>query len=335
MLRLLVLTLLVAACDESFDAGRKQYGKLPVDGRNPVILLNDSADENWMGEYAMLLANSGGPELVGIILVTGGVNEDPKKNNKGWVEMVDAANKGGLRNIPDPTPSIAEELTKPASGLIADTDVSLNRSRGAHLIVDESKQRSLPYRPLVVVAAARLTDVASAYLMDPSVVDRVVVVASVGALTDSGADMDRPNGEMDAWASTIVATKFPYIQVSARYDSQLDVPSESLEDLPRNNSFSNWIYGKQPNIWSLTDAADQVAIAAVGIPDFVTEVDHVSLDPSADAGTSEAPTLRHDPDGPVLLVRGISPDTAINRFWQMLQDESILPPGRDDTIGTK
>jgi hypothetical protein len=324
MIRVLLLTLLLASCNEHFNAGRKQYDKLPVDGRNPIILLNDSADENWMGEYAMLLANSGGPDLRGIILVTGGVNEDLKKNNKGWVDMVDAANKGGLRNIPDPTPSFAEKLVRPERGIIDETDVSLNRSPGAHFIVDESKRVSLPYRPLVVVAAARLTDVASAYLIDHSVTERVVVVASVGKLTGSGATMDKPNGEMDPWASTIVATKFQYIQVSARYDSQLDIPDERLQDLPRNNKFSDWIYRKQPNVWSLTDAADQVAVEAVGIPGFVTDVDRVSVDPTGDASSTTGPNLQHDPSGNVLLVRGVSPDAAIARLWQMFQNPSLF-----------
>ena len=39
---------------------------------------------------------------------------------------------------------------------------------------------SLPWRPLVVVTGSRLTDVADAYLMDPTVADRVVVVSALG-----------------------------------------------------------------------------------------------------------------------------------------------------------
>jgi hypothetical protein len=324
MFRVLLLTLLLASCNEHFNAGHKVYEKLPVDGRNPVILLNDSPNENWMGEYAMLLANSGGPKLAGIIVVTGGVNKEIEDSAWGWQDMVEAAEAGGLRDIPDPTTSPSKELERPSSGVVEDTLFS--RSPGANLIVKLSNELSQPYCPLVVVAGSRLTDVAKAYLIDRTVRDRVVVVASVGKLTGSGADMYKPNGEMDPWASTIVATNFQYIQVSARYDSKLDIPDGRLPDLPRNNKFSDWIYRKQPGIWSLNDAADQVAIEAVGIPGFVTDdVDRVSVDPTVDAGTTAGPNLRRDPNGNVLLVRGISPDAAINRLWQMFQDRSLFP----------
>jgi hypothetical protein len=336
MKRLLALTLLLASCNESFDAGRKKYDKLPVDGRNPIILLNDSAGENWMGEYAMLLSNSGGPELVGIIVTTGGRNTDLLENKKGWLRMVAAARAGGLQNIPDPTESSNEKLVKPVSGDIMDTDISTTYSNGAKLIVDESKSRSLPYSPLVVVAGSRLTDVACAYLKDQGVAERVVVVASVGELTSSGANMGIPNGEMDPWADTIVATKFRwYIQVSARYNSKLDVPGERLEELPRFNSFSDWIWYKQPNIWETPASSDQVAIAAVGIPGFVNEVYAVSPDPTADAGATVGPSLQHDQNGKVLLVRGISPDAAINRLWQMLRDPKLFPTSPDASTDTK
>ena len=50
-----------------------------------------------------------------------------------------------------------------------------------------SASLSLPYRPLVVVTGGRLTDVADAYLMDPTVTERVVVVSSMGSTTDTGA----------------------------------------------------------------------------------------------------------------------------------------------------
>lgn len=337
MLRLLALALLAAACNKTFDAGRNEQVGLPVDERNPVILLNDSAMENWMGEYAMLLASSGGPQLEGIIVTTGGRNTDPYENKKGWVEMVDHARQGGLAaNIPEPRESISVPLQKPASGNIDDT--APERSAGADLILEKAKSVSLPYRPLVVVAASRLTDVASAYLRDPTVVDRIWVVASVGNLTSTGANMDRPNGEMDPWASTIVASRMRYIQVSARYDSRQEVPKERLTDLPPNNKFSDWIRQKvdQDEIWEITDSSDQVSIAAVGIPRFVTNFEPVSPDPNADASATAGPPLqRGTNDKRVLLVTEIDYNVAINRFWQMIKDPKAFRPNSDASTGTK
>jgi hypothetical protein len=337
MLRLLSLALFAASCNKTFDAGVTVHDGLPVDERNPVILLNDSAGENWMGEYAMLLASSGGPRLEGIIVTTGGRNTDLEENKKGWVAMVDAARKGGLAaNIPDPRESLSSPLEKPASGNIEDT--APERSNGATLIIEKANSLSLPYRPLVVVAASRLTDVASAYLMDPTITERIWVVASVGNLTSTGASMDRPNGEMDPWASTIVATRMRYIQVSARYDSRLDVPEERMRgELPRNNAFSDWIWYKvdQDKIWEITDSSDQVSIAAVGIPGFAKTFERVAPDMAASASSTAGPPLQYAEDGRVLLVTEIDHNAAINRFWQMIKDPKTFRPNSDASTGTK
>jgi hypothetical protein len=279
---------------------------------------------------------TGGPKLVGIIVTIGSNNQDLAENNKGWARMIEAARSSGLRSIPDTTPSPADKLLSPASGAIMETDISTNRSSGAQLIVEESKRLSLsqPYRPLVVVAGSRLTDVAIAYLMDPSVAERVWVVASVGRMNGTSASMSVPNGEMDPWASIIVATKFRYVQVSARYDSQLEVPDDQVQNLP-DNAFRKWMAAKLSKIWkNNTDATDQVSIAAVGIPGFVTEVKQVSPDTTADAG-SGGPPLQDDTNGKVLLVSKISAAAAINRFWQMLQDPTIFRASTDASTDTR
>ena len=69
--RCLALATAVAAggCTQTLDAGHNQQsGILPVDQRNPIILLNDGAYDNWSGEYAVLLANGGGSPLAEIIV---------------------------------------------------------------------------------------------------------------------------------------------------------------------------------------------------------------------------------------------------------------------------
>jgi len=64
----------------------------------------------------------------------------------------------------------------------------------ALFLIDASKRLSLAYRPLVIVPGAPLTDVADAYLVDPTIVDRVYVVSSLGSVTSSGGSMGSPNG---------------------------------------------------------------------------------------------------------------------------------------------
>ncbi|HEY8925681.1 MAG TPA: hypothetical protein VIU64_14940, partial [Polyangia bacterium] len=231
--------------------------------------------------------------------------------------LVKAANDSGLRGIPDPIASVGPPLGRPQSGRIEDT--TSNGSEGAHRIVELSKSLSLPYRPLVVVTGGRLTDVADAYLMDPTITERVVVVSSLGTTTASGAAMAAPNGEMDPWADFIVTARFRFVQVSAYYDQTTDVPSSRFSELP-NNALGAWIAAKQPKIYDLSVAADQVAIAAVGISSFVTAVQPVSA--AGSPGAMAGPDLVADDDSPSLLVTHSQGREATARFWQLLTDPS-------------
>jgi len=60
----LVVAATAIGCMETRDLGSTvPHGLLPVDERNPIVLLNDNAFDNWQGEYAILFANGGGPKL--------------------------------------------------------------------------------------------------------------------------------------------------------------------------------------------------------------------------------------------------------------------------------
>ena len=313
-----VFALVAASCAETRNLGTSvPHGRLPVDDRNPVILSNDGAYDNWQGEYAVLLAQSGGPSLAGIIVNRSSAWMDLDANIDGWRGLVKAARDSGLKGIPDPIASVGGTLARPSSSRIEDTMPI--QSEGARLIRDLSRSLSLPYRPLVVATGGRLTDVADAYLMDPTVAERVVVVSSLGTTTSSGAAMAAPNGEMDPWADFIVTTRLRYVQVSAYYDQTTDVPSSRLSDLPPN-ALGAWIAAKQPKIFDLAVAADQVAIAAVGISTFVTAVQPVSAAGSVSAGAG--PDLVADAESGSLLVTHSQGREATVRFWQLLLDAS-------------
>ncbi|MBN2574042.1 MAG: hypothetical protein JXP73_05700 [Deltaproteobacteria bacterium] len=324
MLLPLAVMVVVVGCTETFSAGSSPpHGLLPVDERNPIVLVNDSNYDNWHGEYAVLLANSGGPGLAGIIVGTSPNATDIDANVADWRDLVAAARASGLRNIPDPIASIGAPLRRPASG---DIDATVaNRSEGALFIVNESARRSLAYRPLVVQTGGRLTDVADAYLVDPTVVDRVFIVSSLGTLSSSGAVMGRPNGEMDPWADSIVTARFRYIQISAYHDQMTDVPAARLSELPQN-PFGDWIAAKQPRIWNDLLAADQGGVAALGVPGFVTAVDRVSAVGPVAAGASAGPDLLPNPNATAWLVTQIAGTAAKDRFWQLLLDPATFAP---------
>lgn len=320
----LALTLAATSCLEARDLGSSApHGLLPVDERNPVILLNDGVYDNWQPEYAILLANGGGPKLAGIVVNTQAGFPDLDASVAGWQALVTAARKSGLRDIPDPIKSASTALTRPANDDIASTIP--NNSEGARFIRDESARLSLPYRPVVVATGGRLTDIADAYLIDPTVTERVVVVSALGEKTASGGIMGAPNGQLDPWASTIVSARFRYVQVSTWYDQMTDVPASQLSERPAN-AFGDWVAAKQPGILDWIGAADQVSIQAFGIPGFTIAVERVSSAGLPAAGSASGPDLVLDPKGHGWLVTQIASDGAIARFRQLLCDPNTYRP---------
>ncbi len=293
---------------------------LPVDDRNPMVLCNDGSRDNWQGEYAMLLSSAGGPSLAGIVINDSWPWPELDENMAGWRELVAAARESGLQDIPDPLASTGPVLVRPDDRAI-DSTVP-NRSEGASFIIDAANRLSLPFRPLVVVTGGRLTDVADAYLMDHTLPEKIVVVASLGSTTTDGGEMGVPNGEMDTWADAIVAQKFRYVQVSAFYDQKTDVTDSLLSEMP-TNAFTSWIQSKEPDVWDDWVAADQVGVLAVSIPSFVSSVARMA---QPDVGADGFPVLSTDPTGPVWLVTEVRAAVGTARFWDMLLDPTTFSP---------
>ena len=92
---------LLAGCTETLDAGYNRHpGLLPVDATNPVIVYEDDWSGDWLGEYAVLLANTGGPPLVGIVVNASKIWGDLSINVSGWNDLVTAAQSSGLGEHP-------------------------------------------------------------------------------------------------------------------------------------------------------------------------------------------------------------------------------------------
>jgi hypothetical protein len=309
--------LLACGCSETLDAGHdRSNGMLPIDQRNPMVLVNDGATENWFGEYAVLLSASGGPRLAGIIVNTSAEWPDIQANVGGYRDLIGAARLSGLQDLPDPSASIEKALVMPASGEIGDTQP--NRSEGALAIIKLSMDLGLPYRPLVIATGGALTDVADAYLIDPTVADRVVVVSSLGSVTSGGGGMGIPNGDRDPWADFIVASRFEYIQVSVWYDQLTDVPTAKLNDLPKN-PLGDWIRAKQPNLQPWWPASDQVSVLAAGLPTFAMSVQRLSAATSFGTGATVGPNLSTEMNGRNWLVSDCDSTAAADRFWTALR----------------
>jgi hypothetical protein len=312
-----LLPLATVACGGTLDAGSDEpRGELPVDERNPIILCNDGARDNWQGEYAMLFASTGGPPLAGIVINAVWPWTDLDENMAGWQQMANAARDSGLTGIPDPLPSDSPSLVRPDDDNIDSTEP--NRSEGARFIVETSQELSAPTRPVVVVTGASLTDVADAYLMDHTVTERVVVVSALGTTKTDGAAMGLPNGQLDTWANVIVARKFRYVQVTGySYDPSADISSSELSQLP-DNPFASWIATKQPD---LENAIDQVAVLVVAIPSSVTTVIRVEQSGEDSEGI---PLLSAAPSGTAQVVTGVDTGLGTTRLWEMLLDPATF-----------
>jgi len=266
----------------------------------------------------MLLANSGGPPLAGIIVNPSPYWPDVAANVTVWNDLVTAARASGLRNIPDATASAADALVRPADGEIDHT--TANGSDGAHLIVDLSAQLSTPRRPLVVVTGSRLTDVADAYLIDHTVADRVVVASALGSAGHGGGGgMGWPNGELDAWADWIVGQRFRYIQVNGYYDQRGDVSAAKAADLPAN-PFGDRMATKSPTVLQIAMSADQIALLAVGVPGFATAAGRAVVDTTAAFDPMTGPPLAAQADGSVWVVPSCDAPMAGDQLWKMLLD---------------
>jgi hypothetical protein len=259
--------------------------------------------------------------VVGIVVKKSSIWGDLSINASGWEDLVVAARSSGLAGIPDVTASVGDPLIRPGDGQIESTVA--NRSTGAQLIIDVSRQSGSAALPVVIAAATELTDVADAYLMDPTVADRVVVVASLGSYVAPDGLMGSVNGDMDPWADWIVTERFRYIQVNAWYDQMADVTTDDLANLPAN-PLGDRFRNKLPNLIAPPAAADQVAVLAAGLPMFTLAVQRVSPDTSAAFDSTQGPRLIPDAAGNGWIVTQVSESLPRSRLWQMLLDPSTF-----------
>jgi len=313
--------LLTVGCGGTLDAGRDvPQGMLPVDHRNPVILYQDDWSGDWLGEYAVLLANHGGPPLAGIVINTSPFWMDLQANATGWNNLLTAARMSGLKNLPEVTPSAGGPLTRPADGQI-DSTVG-NDSAGAELMVRLSQNLSTPTRPVAIVATTSFTDLANAYFLDRTIVDRVVVVFAAGSYQAPNGVLNRPNGDMDSWADWIVTQRYHFVHVGTWYDQTADVPDARLPDLPKD-AFGAWVMNKQPQIIDITTAADQVALLSFALPGFTKGVARAAPDTSSPFSTTQGPNIVPNANGNGWLVTEIAAPLAGSWLWQVF---SGAPP---------
>lgn len=195
----------------------------------PIIYDNDWWKDVPDAAYLWAKASLGEADLRGNIVSRdmwnwqGGYTYHLEQGMQDARSLLEAARQSGLRNIPDPIPGSNKALLRPESGKIEDT--KFTSTPGSDLIVREARLAS-PEKPLLIFAGGPCTTVASAYLADPSIVDRTIVFQ-----VDGGAY----NGK-DSWSWEIVKQRCRFANWARGYfwgDWSRWNPRR-FEKLPRN-----------------------------------------------------------------------------------------------------
>jgi len=186
--------------------------QLPYDRTNPVVYDNDSAVDMYTDEYLLALSSLGEIQLKGMMTSSSVVPENkwvpPEEYEREVVNrqrLTEAARLSGFRNVPTPVRGPKAMLKKPASGRIEDTKPI--DSAGTRLIIEEAR-KCTPEKPLVVVVGGPLTAEADAYLLDPSIANKMIVAW----LAFENRDMGNYNGCADSWAAYITLQKLRLVQ---------------------------------------------------------------------------------------------------------------------------
>ena len=182
----------------------EELRRLPKDC--PVIYDNDWLRDTNDDEYLLAKAHLWLADLKGFILSKDewdhGRQYRTEDRRRDFEHDLAIARRSGFRNVPELTIGVDRLLERPASGKVEDTKPV--RSAGTDLIVREARRAS-PEKPLVVIVGGPLCTVASAYLDDPSIADRMVVMMT---------DIDGYNGS-DPWANYVVATRSKLVNFGA------------------------------------------------------------------------------------------------------------------------
>ncbi|MGW8227253.1 MAG: carbohydrate-binding protein [Gammaproteobacteria bacterium] len=312
----LLLGIATLAC--ILSCSRVQETTLPFNSTNPVVIDNDGNIDVYTLEFVAALASAGNINLVGII------------GDAHYQDYVDMARRSGMRNLPDAVlGTVTGALSRPASGNIEDT-IPLD-SPGARLIVTQAHALGTTARPLLVVTGGHLTTVASAYLLDPAIVDRVIPVAVAGRADKM--DLGGYNCAIDGWACYIVLQKFASVFVlpTDLYHPEI-AKGRLLQDLP-DREIRRAMFDKEFAVNDLPGDRDADAVAvlpvidpAIGPGHYITSTKRVSFDGWAPSHYPDwfptshdfVPKLKEDADGDDILTTGWDAEIATRLWWNAM-----------------
>ncbi|MBD3377521.1 hypothetical protein GF406_21005 [candidate division KSB1 bacterium] len=290
---------------------------LPFQAISAVVADNDDHRDVYTDEYLMLCSHLGEFRLLGLVTSYAANAREYDMFVQGRQDMVDMARKCGLQNVPAALAGAGVRLQRPESNRIEDTRaLALPAS---HWLVEQARHAFVD-TPLVVVTGGPLTTVADAYLIDPSIAEKIVVSGVFGV-----REIDY-NAGLDAWAWTIVLSKFRVLGIpigppKARgkvYMKPPYVPKSRLQKEFKNGcDFFQWMIDKHHPSNTLPDEHDYDGQAAIPLlqPQYITDVARFRVEAIDDKGR---PRLIPDPKGSVYEALDANQDLATAEFWRVM-----------------
>ena len=307
---------------------------LPHEDVGSVFYDNDEVIDVYTDDYIMALASMSHIRLVGMSTSTSMTPYNRWVTSSSYEEMlrdrshsVSLARGMGWRHIPDAVLGPNVQLVEPSSGMIEDTQPI--SSAGSWLLVHEV-QKAAPENPLVLVMGGPLTLAADAYLLDPSIADRIVVYWLGG----SKDDMGDYNGWADGWAAYIVLHRLRLIQFPASRGLP-SVPKWRLkEELPAM-PLTRWMIDKQLNSPTIDlpgnfDGDGPPAVTLMR-PDYLLDWKRVSFSHWGQLGDyvepHAVPVFKDDPQGKAIVVTRANAELATEEWWRALREAMTSPSG--------
>lgn len=196
---------------------------------NPILYDNDFWTDVPNAAYLWAKASLNKAKLVGNVITrcTFGWEKhyahELKQQTDEAAKLLRLAKESGLRNIPEPVVGSTIALRRPASSKAADTE--FERTPGSALIIAEARKAS-PEKPLLVFVGGSCTTIASAFLAEPAITNRVIVFQ-----VDGGGY----NGS-DQWAWQLAMRHFRFVNWARGYfwDKVGEWKPERFAQLPKN-----------------------------------------------------------------------------------------------------
>lgn len=292
---------------------------LPYDRSNPIVYDNDSHEDMYTDEYIMALAASGDISLKGIITTISYVDAWQKPEIQfetvvnGREELVGIAHRSGMKNIPKAVTGPLAALKRPSTGRIEDT-LTID-SPGSRLIVEEA-QKACKEKPLVIIMGGQSTVVADAYLLDPTISEKVIIAWN--AADESGTNFSEYNGWVDPWGTYIIISKFKTVIFGPVCKQVPIVPKRQLIELP-DTELRNWMIEMELPHVNLPNEMDGDAQPVIPLmrPDYVKEVILKSFSHFDQNGI---PILKEDEKGNIIVVTDADKDIATEEWWRAMKD---------------